>query len=271
MKMMKGRNLIVLVGVPGWLCMIHLGGYYYTFFILSIMIIGLQEFYELSEKKNLIPLRFIGFASAVFLADYFHVQPELSGFQLIKLIIFFVIAVMLWQLFRETKESSLNISSTMLGVLYVPLLLGTSIGIRQFDHNLNTNITFALVISIWACDSAAFLFGTLWGRSKIFPRVSPNKTWTGSFFGLFFSILVFVAFYIFNILGDIFSLYNAILMGLLVGVFGQLGDFIESLLKRDSGVKDSGKILLGHGGILDRFDSIIFSSPIIYIYIHTIF
>tara|TARA_B100002051_G_C16716105_1_gene629538 strand:+ start:834 stop:1649 length:816 start_codon:yes stop_codon:yes gene_type:complete len=271
MKMMKGRNLIVLLGIPTWLYLIQLGGYYYTFFILSIMIIGLQEFYELAEKKNLTPLRFIGFASAVFLADYFHVQPALSGFQLIQLIIFFVVAILFWELFRESEHPTLNISSTLLGILYVPLLLGTSIGIRQFDHNLNTNITFAFVISIWACDSAAFISGTLWGRKKIFPRVSPNKSWLGSIFGLLFSILVFVMFYTFNILGNIFSLSNAILMGLFIGVFGQVGDFIESSLKRDAGVKDSGKILLGHGGILDRFDSIIFSSPIIYIYIHTLF
>ena len=139
-------------------------------------------------------------------------QPALSGFQLIQLIIFFVVAILLWELFRESEHPTLNISSTLLGILYVPLLLGTSIGIRQFDHNLNTNITFAFVISIWACDSAAFISGTLWGRKKIFPRVSPNKSWLGSIFGLLFSILVFVMFYTFNILGNIFSLSNAILM-----------------------------------------------------------
>ncbi|MEC9307714.1 MAG: phosphatidate cytidylyltransferase, partial [Candidatus Neomarinimicrobiota bacterium] len=172
--MMKGRNLIILVGIPGWLYLIWLGGYYYTFFILSAIILGLQEFYELAEKKNATPLRFMGFAISVFIADYFHVQPEMTGFQFIGIFILIILIIFSWQLFRDTENPTENVALTIKGILYIPVMLGTAIAMRQFDQQMDTHITFALVTSVWACDSAAFVLGSLWGSSKIFPRVSPN-------------------------------------------------------------------------------------------------
>ncbi|MEC8900152.1 MAG: phosphatidate cytidylyltransferase, partial [Candidatus Neomarinimicrobiota bacterium] len=126
------------------------------------------------------------------------------------------------------------------------------------------------VISVWACDSAAFILGSLWGSSKIFPRISPNKSWFGSLSGLIAAVLVFYAFQYYGVLGDIFTIKNALIMGLISGIIGQIGDYYESMLKRDAGVKDSGTLLRGHGGILDRFDSLIFATPTMFIYIHFI-
>jgi phosphatidate cytidylyltransferase len=176
---------------------------------------------------------------------------------------------LIWELFSKKEEPILNIISTLSGIMMVPLLLGTSVDIRQFDTLMNTNLTFTLVISIWSCDSAAFIFGSFFGsKKKILPKVSPNKSWIGSISGLIASLLIFVLFYNQDFLGDIFTLKDAIILGLISGIFGQVGDFSESLFKRDAGVKDSGKILQGHGGILDRFDSLIFATPITYLYIH---
>jgi phosphatidate cytidylyltransferase len=156
----------------------------------------------------------------------------------------------------------------MAGILFVPILLGTAIDIRQFDSLMGTQLTLALVLSVWACDSAAFIFGTKFGDTKIFPRVSPNKSWVGSISGLIASLSVFLLFYHQGWLGDYFSMKDAIVFGILTGVFGQIGDFSESLLKRDADVKDSGTLLQGHGGVLDRFDSLIFATPLTYLYIH---
>jgi len=270
MNMMKGRNLIILVGIPGWLYLIWLGGYYYTFFILSAIILGLQEFYELAEKKNATPLRFIGFAIAVFIADYYHVQPEMTAFQFIGIFILIILIIFIWQLFRDTENPNENVALTMKGILYIPVMLGTAIAIRQFDQQMDTHITFALVTSVWACDSAAFILGSLWGSSKIFPRISPNKSWLGSLSGLIAAVLVFYGFQYYGVLGDIFTIKNALIMGLISGIIGQIGDFYESMLKRDAGVKDTGTLLRGHGGILDRFDSLIFATPTMFIYIHFI-
>ena len=106
------------------------------------------------------------------------------------------------------------------------------------------------------------------GESGLKKFVSPKKSWVGSISGLIAAIAVMVLFSIQGWLGDYFSLNDALVFGLIAGVFGQLGDFTESLLKRDAGVKDSGTLLAGHGGVLDRFDSLIFAMPLSYLYIH---
>ena len=269
-KMMKGRNLINALGIPGWLFLIWKGGLYYTIFILICCVLALGEFYSIMEKKGAKPLRWFGMGATVFIADYYHVQPIATGHQMLGGIILIIILIMLIELFSNNKNATLNIASTFAGILFVPVLLGTAIDLRQFDLLMNTNLTFALTLSVWACDSSAFIFGTLFGKKKIMPSVSPKKSWVGSISGAFTSLLILYVFHNQGLLGDYFSLKDAMVIGLISGVFGQFGDFTESLLKRDVGVKDSGTLLAGHGGVLDRFDSLIFACPIAYLYVHFI-
>tara|TARA_Y100001968_G_C19321124_1_gene699323 strand:- start:239 stop:1069 length:831 start_codon:yes stop_codon:yes gene_type:complete len=269
-KMMKGRNLINALGIPGWLFLIWKGGLYYTIFILICCVLALGEFYSIMEKKGTKPLRWFGMGATVFIADYYHVQPIATGHQMLGGIILIIILIMLIELFSNNKNATLNIASTFAGILFVPVLLGTAIDLRQFDLLMNTNLTFALTLSVWACDSSAFIFGTLFGKKKIMPSVSPKKSWVGSISGAITSLLILYVFHNQGLLGDYFSLKDAMVIGLISGVFGQFGDFTESLLKRDVGVKDSGTLLAGHGGVLDRFDSLIFACPIAYLYVHFI-
>ena len=269
-KMMKGRNLINALGIPGWLFLIWKGELYYTIFILICCVLALGEFYSIMEKKGAKPLRWFGMGATVFIADYYHVQPIATGHQMLGGIILIIILIMLIELFSNNKNATLNIASTFAGILFVPVLLGTAIDIRQFDLLMNTNLTFALTLSVWACDSSAFIFGTLFGKKKIMPSVSPKKSWVGSISGAITSLLILYVFHNQGLLGDYFSLKDAMVIGLISGVFGQFGDFTESLLKRDVGVKDSGTLLAGHGGVLDRFDSLIFACPIAYLYVHFI-
>ena len=268
MGMMKGRNLVNIIGIPCWLFLIWKGDIYYTLFILTCVCLALGEFYSLTEKKGARPLRWMGMASAVFIADYYYVQPSITPHEVLGGIILVTIMTCIWELFSGKENPGQNISATLAGILIVPVLLGTAIDIRQFDLLMDTNLTLAMVISVWACDSAAFIFGTKFGVKKIFPRVSPKKSWIGSIAGLVASLTVFYLFYNQKWLGDYFSLKDAIAFGFIAGVFGQIGDFSESLLKRDAGVKDSGTLLAGHGGVLDRFDSLIIATPLTYLYIH---
>jgi phosphatidate cytidylyltransferase len=236
--------------------------------MLMCTVIALGEFYRLMEKKGAQPLRWMGMASTVFIADYYYVQPLITAHQLLGGVIMIIILTSIWELFSMRENPGQNISATLAGILFVSVLLGTAIDIRQFDHLMNTQLTLALTLAVWICDTAAFIFGTLFGKKKIFPSVSPNKSWAGSISGLIAAQVVILTFHHQGWLGDYFSLNDAIVFGLISGLFGQLGDFTESLLKRDAGVKDSGTLLAGHGGVLDRFDSLIFAMPLAYLYIH---
>ncbi|MEC9376805.1 MAG: phosphatidate cytidylyltransferase [Candidatus Neomarinimicrobiota bacterium] len=270
MGMMKGRNLVNLIGIPGWLFLIWLGGVYYSIFILVVMGLAIGEYYNLADIKGGKPLRWMGFCSTVFIADYFYNQPELTAYQLLGCIIIVVILTLVWELFTGSENSSINIAYTLSGILFIPVLLGPAIFIRQFDENMGSQLTLAMVVSVWVCDSAAYIFGSKFGTKKIFPRVSPGKSWVGSVSGAFAAIALFYAFHQQEWLGNVFDLKDAIVFGIITGVFGQLGDFTESLLKRDANVKDSGGLLLGHGGVLDRFDSLIFATPLTYLYLQFI-
>ena len=120
-----------------------------------------------------------------------------------------------------------------------------------------------ILISIWICDTFAYTFGKMLGRHKLYEKVSPNKTIEGGVAGLIGAVLTVVIVKIFNILPLDWS--SAIIMGSAVGILGQIGDLVESWFKRDAGVKDSSALLPGHGGMLDRFDSLLFLSPTILI------
>ena len=132
---------------------------------------------------------------------------------------------------------------------------------------------FLVFLSVWVCDSAAFIVGTKIGKKKIAPLISPNKTWEGTIAGYIFSVL-FIYFLVtselLNINDYTFTIYDILIMGSIVGVIGQLGDLFESMIKRKFNVKDSGTLLQGHGGVLDRFDSLLFVIPAFYVYIKII-
>ena len=127
-------------------------------------------------------------------------------------------------------------------------------------------LIISIFASIWVCDSAAYFIGSALGKHKLFPRVSPKKSWEGAIAGFIFAVVTLIAAR--ELLLDILSLTDAVIIGILIGIFGQLGDLVESLLKRDAGVKDSSSIIPGHGGIFDRFDSILFTVPIVYLYFY---
>ena len=131
------------------------------------------------------------------------------------------------------------------------------IGQAAIDHVYRWGgyTVISIFVMIWICDSAAYYAGSAFGKHKLFPRVSPNKSWEGTFFGFIFAVITAVAAK--YIVLDYLPLGSAVIIGVIVGSVGQLGDLIESLLKRDAGVKDSSQFIPGHGGVLDRFDSLL--------------
>jgi phosphatidate cytidylyltransferase len=126
-------------------------------------------------------------------------------------------------------------------------------------------LVLCVFAGIWICDSVAFFAGKAFGKHKLFPRVSPNKSWEGAVVGFLAAAAGFAALahYFLPFLPTI----HAAVLGALIGVVGQIGDLVESLLKRDAGIKDSSTIIPGHGGIFDRFDSVLFAAPVTYLYV----
>ena len=205
----------------------------------------------------------------------------------------FLTLVMLVELFRNKGSVFLNAGFTIFGVMYVGLFLASLTGIRelygaefpyhlaiQFFPNASsltdetihaTTYTWggltiiSILVSIWMCDTMAYFGGLSMGRHKLFPRVSPNKSWEGAAWGFFGAVITMMIFQYYFL--PYLKLHQAIIIGVIIGVFGQIGDLIESLLKRDAGVKDSSGLIPGHGGVFDRFDSLIFVSPMLYLYI----
>ena len=137
-------------------------------------------------------------------------------------------------------------------------------------RNYGFQLSLCMLLSVWACDSAAFYFGSKFGKKKILPRISPNKTWLGTIAGYLSAILMVCLFEnCYNVSFDcnIFTYFDILILGTIFGGIGQLGDFFESMIKRELNVKDSGTILRGHGGVLDRFDSLFFVIPTFYLFL----
>ncbi|MDD4985671.1 MAG: CDP-archaeol synthase, partial [Dehalococcoidales bacterium] len=151
---------------------------------------------------------------------------------------------------------------TVAGILYVGWLLGHLVALRGLDDGRNW--VFFILFVTWASDTLAFFVGRKFGRHKLAPGISPGKTWEGVAGGIGAAAVVSILF--FNPTPFRLPLISGqvIPLAILVSVFGQLGDLVESLLKRNMGVKDSGRIMPGHGGILDRIDSLLFASALVY-------
>jgi phosphatidate cytidylyltransferase len=166
------------------------------------------------------------------------------------------------ELFNENPDLCISrIASSFLGAFFIPLTLIHMIYIRNLNKGME--FIFFIFIVVWILDTAAYAFGKMFGRHKLAKNVSPKKTVEGAAAGIIFGVLTAVVCR--NIfMNSILTLKDAVILGIVIAVAGQFSDIAESLIKRDGNVKDSGKIIPGHGGVFDRFDSYIFTAPAVY-------
>lgn len=272
MNELAKRVIVAIFGIPLLIGSAFMGGWYFFTIVSIVSIIAQWEFYKIQEKKEIYPQNILGILAGFFIllgveTGYWYVT---GGFMMITIMI-----VLATEMFRQHENVSANIGVTLLGVFYIPFFLGTLLFMRtQFDQlmpsveNAGFKLVLIIFVGIWICDTFAYGFGRLIGKHKLFVKVSPNKTWEGAFAGVLGSILTLIAVKMLMILPVSWAV--ALSIGLLIGTVGQIGDLVESWFKRDAGVKDSSSLLPGHGGMLDRFDSIIFVSPAIFILINII-
>jgi phosphatidate cytidylyltransferase len=234
----------------------------------AIVLIGMLEFYKIAIKASHKPQLVSGLIFGLYiLTSNFLIAANMASMKLYFLYIPFVAVFVVIELFRQNKKPFSNIAVTLFGAVYVSMpfgLLSYLVFYPPFGNHYNPSFLIAYFLLMWANDSGAYIVGSLIGKHKLFERISPKKTWEGFFGGAVFTLLA--AWLVSHFLHEI-DLIHWILVGIITFSIGTIGDLFESQLKRGVDMKDSGKILPGHGGILDRFDSILLSAPIVFVYL----
>jgi phosphatidate cytidylyltransferase len=241
--------------------------WFVPFVVLLATLVGTNEYYGLCRAKGYKTLSPIGFVVAVaLLCDaYFF---TLRAFLLI--ILCSIAALFLVQMFFHSFFDTISrTATTLFGSLYVALPLAFALFcLRYYQHG--GYLVFFLVTVGWTADTGAYAIGSRWGRHRLSARISPNKTIEGAVAGLISTILVaLVLKLLLPTESSVFSLTEIVFLALAMGIIGQLGDLAESALKRDAGVKDTGDLGTGHGGVLDIIDSLLFCFPTLFLYVET--
>lgn len=261
------RVLVSIIAIPVILFLSYAGSYYFVGLVLLIGIVSFIEFGMLAANKKIFLNRIIGVLSVIFLIinQFFHLIDLFPAFIIISVL------TLLTEIFRNKENAISNLGATLLGIFYIGLFSSSLISIREFYPRIEDLylrgglIIISIFASIWICDSAAYFIGSKFGKHKVIPRISPSKSWEGAVAGFVFAILTMIIARI--VLIGFLSTKDVIILGIIIGVVGQLGDFVESLIKRDSGAKDSSGLIPGHGGMFDRFDSLLLSAPVIWLYL----
>lgn len=263
-KDLAKRVAVAVVGIPFILYMLMLGGWGIAVLIALISLGMTLEYYRLLKQKTI----FVYFYPLILISVAGPVLFVLERGILFVTILYILTIIYFFLKFLQNQEGEPlpNLAFSILGLIYLngfPLML---LPLREISPESEQGfyLVLAWIIAIWVCDTFAYFGGTLFGKHKLAPTISPNKSVEGFVFGLIGSLVV--AFLAKNIVPYDISLAAWMGMGGIAGIFGQLGDLVESRFKRLIGVKDTSAILPGHGGFMDRFDSIIFTAPLMVLY-----
>jgi phosphatidate cytidylyltransferase len=264
---LKYRVITGVVGVPLVVLAIWFGNPWpwFTLLIAAVALAGTYEFYKLANFDRREPLLYLGLLWALALA----VRPQYVSSNVLPVVITATVLISLvWLLFRPSREKAFqNWAWAIAGALYVGWMLSYWLNLRGLTDGRNW--VYLAMLTTFANDTGAYFIGRAKGKHKMAPTVSPAKTWEGAIGGLISAIpaAIMIALVLNVISPFTFAYWQIIVLGFIVSLFAQLGDLVESLLKRNMGVKEAGSLLPGHGGILDRFDSLIFVGAVVYYYV----
>lgn len=262
---MKTRAITAFFFGITMLASLLLGETVFLIFYFLLSMATLYEFYRLVGTDNYAPQLPAGIALGTLLFRIFssYAQGSLNP-QYLAFCIPVVILIYTIELYRKTEKPFQNIALTLLGPVYVIVPFGLYVTLAFLDGTFNFQYPLGLLLLIWANDTGAYIFGVRFGKNRLFERHSPKKSWEGFFGGLLVSLITSV------LLSQYFSVLDVnkwLVVGLIASVVGTFGDLTESMLKRSLNTKDSGGLLPGHGGLLDRFDSLFFAAPVVYFYL----
>ncbi len=267
-RQLTTRLLTAAIGLPTIIICSLVGGIPFLIAVNFVIGLGLFEFYRMIEAKGIRPFKIAGVAAGLAVSWYVYFMGGVfSGlFITIALVVIMVLEISR----RDGELAVFHISSTVFGVFYVAWLGSHIILLRQLGEEPPWTgyggafviLAFALA---WGTDTGAYFIGNLVGKRKLLPRVSPGKSVEGAVGGV--AVALGVAFLAKFTFAPFLSYFDVFALGLASPVMAILGDLVESLMKRDVNVKDTSKVLPGHGGMLDRFDSVLFVAPLVYYYL----
>ena len=239
-------------------------------FLLFVTMGCTFEFFRMVGKQGAVPCRLLGFAYAVITLVAILISPMLSdallGFRIMLVAItllpvtFALSAIV--QLWKESEQPFRDAAYTLVPMLYIALPLSL---MSSLIPDVGAYVVLMIVVMVWVNDSGAYIGGSLFGKHKMWARHSPGKTWEGTAFGVLVTLLLAV--FVGPLVQPAIAWYHWLALGFICSVVDTLGDLVESMLKRSVGVKDSGNIMPGHGGFLDRFDSLLIIIPFAFAYI----
>jgi phosphatidate cytidylyltransferase len=267
--MLKHRVITGTVGVPLVILAIWFGDPWFTILIAAAALAGTYEFYHMANFDRREPLLYLGLLWALALV----LSPHYKNPDFLRIVITAATLIsLIWLLLRPSEEKVFhNWAWTIAGALYAGWMLSYWLNLRGLEggSEYGRNWVYLAMFTTFANDTGAFFIGRARGKHKLAPAMSPAKTWEGAIGGSVSAILaaIIIAVVLDFVSPFAFEYWQIILLGFLVSLFAQLGDLVESLLKRNMGVKESGNLLPGHGGILDRFDSLIFVGAVVYYYL----
>jgi phosphatidate cytidylyltransferase len=267
---MKTRAITGFFFIVVMLASVLLGHYTFSIFYLILSMLCLREFYSLVKQSGVAPEQFTGILNGMLVYLIIALISFDAGFtKLLFVLIPCLTAVFVQELFKKSAAPFTNIAYTFMGIMFIvlPFSFFHAMAYVNVYAGFNFHFPLAFLLMLWANDTGAYLVGVKFGRTKLFERHSPKKTWEGFIGGVL--IAAGVALIISHYYTEL-GWQQWVIMALIISFFGTTGDLIESMFKRSINVKDSGGILPGHGGLLDRFDGLFLAAPIVYTYLYLI-
>lgn len=254
------RIITGVLGAAAIITGVSFGAWSYFVVFFLICVLTLWEFYRVSLVEGVKPDKTLGIASGILLFSItFLIQKQILVYQYYFLLFPLIALMFIVKLYSQNeKKPFTNIAFTLLGLFYIALPLSLMNYAAFENGEYHFQIILGSLLILWATDTGAFFAGTYFGKHKLFERVSPKKTWEGFVGG---AILALVFAYGLSQFFDYFTVTQWMIFGVIIIIGGTFGDLVESLFKRSIAIKDSGNVLPGHGGFLDRFDGLLISSP----------
>ena len=257
---MKQRIITGLIGGAGFLLLIYVGGAWYSLLVFLLAVIGLFEFMRMAGLQ---PLHAAGILGYVLMVSILWPSLAFSSWLNISmpdLMLPVLVLLLIYSVLRKNQFHIEHIALTLVGALYIGYGFTYMAAARNLPEGFM--LTVLVILAIWSTDSGAYFVGKAIGKRKLWPEISPNKTIEGSIGGLLAAVIVVLG--VNALLGNL-TLAQALTIAFVAGIVGQLGDLVESAFKRHFHVKDSGQLIPGHGGVLDRFDSFLLVFPVLHL------